>query len=77
MVIISELYPGKTIGFSIWVVDNDSGDVNQYFLGPSGGTADGFVDGMLLGLGDEIPEDTAVESMTWGRIKASFDKEIP
>ena len=34
--------------------------------------ADFLADAMLLGPGGRIPEGTAVESLTWGRIKASF-----
>ena len=36
--------------------------------------ADNFLDGLLLPAGAE-PEDTAVESVSWGRIKASLEFE--
>ena len=35
-------------------------------------TADEFVAGLLVGPGGEIPDESAVESITWGRIKARF-----
>jgi hypothetical protein len=36
--------------------------------------ADGFASGLLLGPGGTFPEGSAVESLTWARIKASFGK---
>ena len=33
---------------------------------------DTLVDGLLVGSDGNIPGDTAVESVTWGRIKASL-----
>ena len=36
--------------------------------------SDGFATGLLLGPGGELPDDSAVESITWGRIKAQFVK---
>ena len=35
--------------------------------------ADNFVRGLLVGPGGELP-DSAVESMTWGRIKATLGR---
>ena len=88
--LVSELSPGRTIGFKVLIADRDSKDefsVSTYFTLPDteaqplgqGTSADFLLDGLLLGPGGAIPEveDTAVESITWGRIKASFDKEIP
>ena len=38
--------------------------------------ADGLLDGLLLPLGGAEPgEDSAVESVSWGRIKASLEME--
>ena len=78
----SELNPGQIIGFSITIRDNDEPDEFTILDLPSLEaviSADAFVDGLLLGLDGEISQvkDTAVESDSWGRIKASFNKEIP
>ena len=88
--LVSELYPGKIIGFAIGVVDNDltegfpldsihylrteelSEDCGGWSLYPH--CSDGFSLGLLLGPGGEIPDISAVESITWGRIKAQFVK---
>ena len=81
--VVSELYPGKIIGFSIDMLDVDikpgefhsnhflrsrEYDDSDYWY-----SSDTFVQGILLGPGGEIPE-SAVESVTWGRIKATFGK---
>ena len=82
--LVSELSPGRIIGFKVRVVDTD--DVEDsfaitFFTLPDiedptyeGASADFFLDGLLLGPSGAIPEveDTAVESITWGRIKTSF-----
>ena len=84
--VVSDLYPGKIIGFTIGVIDIDtkggrqesihylraeeiSEDCGGWSLYPH--CSDGFSPGFLLGPGGEIPE-SAVESDTWGRIKAQF-----
>ena len=74
---MSELYPGKVIGFKLLLGDWDPGDdmIAGFLLGESGTSADTYVDGILLGSGGALPEDTAVENASWGRIKAAFGKE--
>ena len=81
---VSELSPGRIIGFKVRITDRDDKDeiVGTLFNLPDLEalpldqlpSADFFLDGLLLGPGGAIPEveDTAVESVTWGRIKASF-----
>ena len=82
----SQLFPGKIIGFSISMWDND--DI-QYEDGSGRGiivslsrgwrvmvNADLFVDGLLLGAGEDpsrYDDVSAVEPSSWGRIKASFE----
>ena len=80
----SQLSPGKVIGFSIRTSDNDDtqwtdGHGRTIDLSLSGRlqssiNADHFVDGLLVGAGDEpvFDDDSAVEPSSWGRIKASF-----
>lgn len=36
------------------------------------GYAEQFADGILVGPGGTLPEGSAVENNSWGRIKASF-----
>ncbi len=77
----SELSAHQVIGFSIMVNDTDG---RERGMGPFwlpvdiyaeriddldllNGKANGFLDGVLL-----RAQDTAVESVTWGRIKASL-----
>ena len=84
--VASRLYPGKTIGFSITTRDYDDtewkdghGPVSIPLL-LTGTTqslrhADFFVDGLLLGAGEDpslYDDRSAVEPSSWGRIKASF-----
>ena len=74
---VSELSPGKVIGFALNVNDPDADDdLGVYYLGEKGHPyfADVFVDGVLLGPGGEIPDESVVESITWARIKATFGK---
>ena len=81
----SELHPGKVIGFSMSMWDNDA---VRAWEGPlpvmmslSGRSqeminADLFSDGLLLGAGEDpsrYDDVSAVEPSSWGRIKASFD----
>ena len=75
--IILDLVRGRVIGLAIYVPDRDVGDAEpsvHYYLGAWESITDRFADCLLLGPGGEIPEDTAVESVTWGRIKAQFVK---
>ena len=72
---LSELSAGKVIGFGIDMLDYDADDDGGvYNLGKTGKpyVARSFVDGVLLGPGGEIPDESAVESITWARIKAQY-----
>ena len=82
---VSELSPGNVIGLFIRMqdVDRNSRGYERYFfhsLSPvescprcaDAADADHFVDAVLLGPGGEIPDDSAIESITWARIKAQF-----
>ena len=85
--VVSELYPGKVIGIFVSVFDNDSDDntapgVTHTLLPVSvvpGQLDDSglFAPAMLVGLGGKIPDDSAVESITWARIKAVHFKILP
>ena len=81
----SELYPGKVIGFSISTIDNDGtefpdgyGPTEFQWLsdrGPTMDFADHFVDGLLLGAGEDpsrYDDISAVEPSSWARIKAAL-----
>ena len=84
--VVSRLFEGKVIGLDVWVHDHDEvlDDRNPrqpsgwYFLNrpdseyPDSNDASEFVDGLLLGP-DGALGDSAVQSNTWGRIKASLD----
>ena len=72
-------FPGRIVGFRLLVQDRDSGDFPhaKYDL-PVWDlelefTADGFVDGLLVGVGDGI-DDSAVHANSWARIKASLSR---
>ena len=72
---ISELHPGKVLGILIYVADRDEHENKPscyYHLGEFGDLSDTFADFVLMGPGGEIPEISAVESITWARIKARF-----
>ena len=83
--VVSELYQGKVIGFSIKTRDNDSTEFPDGY-GPSDSQwlsdrvytltfADLFVDGLLVGAGEDpsrYDDVSAVEPSSWARIKASF-----
>ena len=82
---VSDLYPGKIIGFLIQTYDYEIGHNPESVhtlagpgfdlrIDPSGIDAfsDIFADGILVGPNGEVPEGTAVQDMTWGRIKATF-----
>ena len=76
--LVSELYPGKIIGFCIDVLDVDSAhsdpeSIHYLRSSETGFTySDTFVEGILLGPGGETPDDSAVESIPWGRLKAAL-----
>ena len=74
---ISELYPGKVLGLLISVADRDENKTmpsSYYYVGDFSNMSDNFADCLLLGPGGEIPDDSAVESITWGRLKSTFVK---
>ena len=74
---VSDLSAGKVIGFAVNINDPDADDdLGVYYLGERGHPSHAryFVDGVLLGPGGEIPDESAVESITWARIKAQFVK---
>ena len=87
--VVSNLATGQVIGFSIGVQDFDPGaegdfDRTGWVLEPSDSddgafddiedyVADNFLDGLLLPAGGAEPGDSAVESVSWGRIKASLE----
>ena len=77
---VSRLNEGQIIGFDIWIADfdDDSGFwVVSYLHRPDGSErgdandASNLVDGLLLGL-DDKSSDSAVQSVSWARIKASL-----
>lgn len=88
--VVSELSPGKIIGFAISVTDVDTEDHRQesihYLravepdwtcLGVCSVViydSDDYSLGLLMGSGGTSPAVSAVESNTWARIKASFGK---
>lgn len=72
--VISDLQPGQTIGLDLVITDWDESETRmaQFFLmDPEDEMAwegaDGFVDAILVG-----PEQTAVETDSWARIKATL-----
>ncbi len=77
--VVSALSPGTLIGFILTIGDIDeegaraeawhSIRAQDQWSGLS--NADTFARGLLVGPGGELP-DSAVESLTWGRIKATF-----
>ena len=85
---VSQLHPGKTIGFTMTTNDNDAteykdglGPKIQLSLGPEvlnlRVNASLFVDGLLVGAGEDPSsfdggEDSAVEPSSWARIKAAL-----
>ena len=81
----SILYPGKVIGFTIHTIDNDAteypdglGPADLQWLGDRGAAvrfADLFVDGLLVGAGEDpsrYDDVSAVEPSSWARIKAAL-----
>ena len=81
---VSDLHPGKFINIQLEISDHEGElDPQGYYPGAGrfrlGQSRQDWQDALLLGPGGAIPEveDTVVESITWGRIKASFDEEVP
>ena len=88
-VVVSDLTAGKVIGFAVLVGERDD-EYSRFYLGPEAVQsedpeidilhryrADVYLDGLLLpatAAGAE-PEGSAVESVSWGRIKASLELE--
>ncbi len=83
---VSDLEAEKVIGFGVSVIDWDLEDEGRMYWIPEAMSdekdpdlaidrvqADVFLDGLLLS--DAEPKDTAVESVSWGRIKASLQME--
>ncbi len=78
--VVSALSRGTLIGFVLLIADHDDTEDpraegwhvirgRDYSSGPW--NADHFARGLLVGPGGEVP-DSAVESVTWSRIKATF-----
>ena len=78
---VSRMAPGQVIGFGFIVYDYDPGDEwrTEWTPGimPSHLAPDRLVDGLLLGPDSSVPpgDDSAVESLSWARIKASLEVE--
>ena len=78
--VVSALSPGTLIGFMLSIPDIEAeGELARGYhsiraqdqWSGSNFNADSFARGLLVGPGGELP-DSAVESLTWGRIKATF-----
>ena len=79
---VSQLTEGKIIGFDFWVSDYDEDSIlNLYYLDrpedfkPDAHDANTMVDGLLLGPAGGSG-DSAVQSVSWGRIKASLGIDL-
>ena len=85
--VVSHFAAGKVIGFSVVVLDHDppaydsqnwavqvrqSDDSDSPLWNIFRNRADSFLDGLLLPADPAGPGDSAVESVSWGRIKASL-----
>ena len=76
---VSQLAAGKVIGFGIIVYDHDPGEQEWWTPGRMQWQrawrrdADGLLDGLLLRPDLPGPGDSAVESVSWGRIKAALE----
>ena len=86
--VVSDLTAGQVIGFGITVNEYDPPDVDWNVPWVEGAEpvdhfwamlllqADGYLDGLLLPApGAESGEGSAVESVSWGRIKAALEME--
>ncbi len=84
--VVSALSPGTLIGFSLTILDHDDAEIQPegyhfitHFITEEDYSsaifrnADNFVRGLLVGPGGELP-DSAVESVTWSRIKATLGR---
>lgn len=81
---VSDLYPGKFIGFTLYVNDVEGEEefglvplTNSFFLVNGAWSTGLLVEGPGLGIPEAEETDSAVEADSWGRIKATFDKETP
>ena len=79
---VSQLSEGRIIGFDIRVVDHDLPNSRRAAIyrladpeAKAWESADGFVDGLLLGSGAEFG-DSAVRSVSWARIKAALEMDL-
>ena len=78
---VSRMAPGQVIGFGVTVYDYDPGEEWRTAWTPGrmseNPAPDGLVDGLLLGPASSVPpgDDSAVESVSWARIKASLKVE--
>ena len=74
--VVSSLDAGKVIGLSINVTDSDTDgnetDVHLFTVPDELRTADNFIDGLLVGNEVLVVDDSAVESVSWARIKAAL-----
>ena len=83
--VVSDLAPNKTVGFGIMVYEEDPPEDEwgapwveasqpvDHYNGIYDMRTDGYLDGLLLpGPGGESGEDSAVSSVSWGRIKAAL-----
>lgn len=93
--VVSDLYPGKAVHFSISLVDAEGPFTHTWYSNNSGytiritktlslSTADGVLVDALKpvaengeGVAGEGEAEGAVRPGSWGRIKATFDKDIP
>ena len=86
--VVSDLTAGQVIGFGIMVYEEDPPEDEwgapwveasqpvDHYDSMSFWRADGYLDGLLLPApGAEPGEDSAVESVSWGRIKAALEME--
>ena len=82
--VVSELAERKVIGFDLLVRDYDTEPVGPHAFyqlkdpddaEENAEGADFFVDGLLLGPDDDFG-DSAVQSTSWARIKASLDTDL-
>jgi hypothetical protein len=76
--VLHTMQAGDIIGFGFYIKDADSADDSVgmafHFGDPGGGDATVLGDLMLMSLEDTGWGPTAVESSTWGKIKATFGK---
>ena len=81
--VVSQFDPGRIIGLDIGVVDRDDPNSSRYAsyrlvdenLRIWGKGADNFTDGLLLGPDDDFA-NSAVQSTSWARIKASLETDF-